>query len=60
MLVAVKSSLIRANMLSTVASLKRKITVVQISVITVMNGLTEDVEGIVIKNKHIIYSFNML
>lgn len=44
---------------STVASLKRKITVVQISVITVMNGLTEDVEGIVIKNKHIIYSFNM-
>ena len=47
-------------MLSTVASLKRKITVVQISVITVMNGLTEDVEGIVIKNKHIMYSFNML
>ena len=45
---------------STVASLKRKITVDQISVITVMNGLTEDVEGIVIKNKHIIYSFNML
>ena len=47
-------------MLNTVASLIRKITVVQISVITVMNGLTEDVEGIVIKNKHIIYSFNML
>ena len=46
-------------MLSTVVSLKRKIIVAQISVITVMNGLTEDVEGIVIKNKHIIYSFNM-
>ena len=47
-------------MLSTVASLKRKTTVDQISVITVMNGLMEDVQDIVIKNKHIIYSFNML
>ena len=45
---------------STVVSLKRKTTVVQISVITVMNGLTKDVEGIAIKNKHIIYFFNML
>ena len=39
-------------MLSTVASLKRKITVVQISVITVMNGLMEDAQDIATKNQY--------